>query len=133
MRSNDQDELYVERLERNGAAEAAGVLENDVLQAINGMDATGRTVRDVTSLIAGPEGSQVSLVVLRGQMQKRMVFTVMRTIQVGLNSGASTPTRAGSNASVTDISPPLQQPPEAGVGIMLQVFAKLGPCNIYKP
>ena len=116
----------MERLERNGAAQVGGVLEGDVLKEINGVDTTDLRVRDVTSLLAGPEGSTLLLRVLRGPQRKPFDFSLTRTMQIAINSDASTtPTRTSSASSVPDspLSPPEVQPVQAGVGILLQVFS----------
>ena len=115
----------MERLERNGAAQVGGVLEGDVLKEINGVDASAISVRDVTSLMAGPEGSTLLLRVLRGPQRKPFDFALTRTLQIAINSNTSTPTRASSASSVPDspLFPPEVQPVQAGVGILLQVFS----------
>jgi len=141
LRSNNDDEVYVQRIERGGSAEAGGVIEGDVVQAINGLDITGKTARDVAPMVAGPDGSTLLLVVLRGPTRKRFALKVIRTLLSQPSSGASTPTRASSDASITSSTatlPVFRSPKEnhvsqtpspgiagVGIGIMLQVFAKI--------
>jgi len=142
LRSNIDDEVYVQRIERGGSAEAGGVIEGDVVQAINGLDITGKTARDVAPMVAGPDGSTLLLVILRGPTRKRFALKVIRTLLSQPSSGASTPTRASSDASITSSTaslPVFRSPQEnhvsqktpspgtagVGIGIMLQVFAKI--------
>jgi hypothetical protein len=120
--------MYVERVERHGAAQVGGVLEGDVLKEINGVDISAISVRDATSLMAGPEGSPLLLRLLRGPLRKPFDLVLTRTIQIAINSDASTPeastpTRT-SLASLPESPPfpPEVQPVQAGVGILLQVF-----------
>ena len=115
--------MYVERVERNGTAQVGGVLEGDVLKEINGVDISAISVRDATSLMAGPEGSPLLLRLLRGPLRKPFDLVLTRTIQIAINSDTLTPTRT-SLASLHESPPfpPEVQPVQAGVGILLQVF-----------
>ena len=111
--------MYVERMERNGAAQLGGVLEGDVLKEINGVDISAISVGNATSLMAGPEGSPLLLRFLRGPQRKPFDLVLTR-IQLAINSDTSTPTRTSLPESPP--FPPEVQPVKAGLGILLQVF-----------
>ena len=115
-------EIHVEHLVKGGAAEVGGVVLDDILQAINGIDITGKPLHEVAAMLPGTEGSPVSLVLLRGSIRETVMLHLTRTIQIHIDSGASTPTRASSNQTfeVSDLT--ALQAPQAGVGIMLQVI-----------
>lgn len=73
-------------------AAAAGLLGGDEIVKVGDKDAKGITVDQATSLIQGPEGTSVTLTILRGQ--QTLTFTVKRA-QIEVPSVRST-TMAGS-------------------------------------
>lgn len=61
-----------------GPAASAGVLAGDVLVSVNGESIGDRSVRQVIGLLRGDAGSEVKLVVSRGE--SRRTFTLNRTL-----------------------------------------------------
>ena len=59
-----------------GPAEEAGILEGDIIVAIDGTDVTAMELSAVSSMIKGDENTNVELTVLRGEERKS--FTVTR-------------------------------------------------------
>ncbi len=64
-------------------AEAAGLRARDIITSINGTSTAGMNVDQAVHLIRGPEGTSVTLMVLRAGWSSPRKFTIMReTIQV---------------------------------------------------
>lgn len=61
-----------------GPAEAAGILPDDVLVSVDGVDLTGATTADAGGLIRGDVGTTVSLVVSRPATPDRLTIPVQR-------------------------------------------------------
>ena len=61
-------------------AERAGVRAGDVILAVDGTDTTGKTVSDVVTEVRGPEGTQVTLTLLREGNAKPFDVTITREI-----------------------------------------------------
>lgn len=87
LQRNDADELVVEGVQPNGAADVGGVQVKDILVTINGKSILGLTVRDVVPLIAGPERTKLDLAVVRGESRAQVKLTLIRV-------------RKGDNATV---------------------------------
>ena len=75
---NGVGELFVQCLEPGGSAAFAGVREADVIEKVDGENITGMAIRDAVLLIGGPQGSSVSLVILRGSNHDRIEINMTR-------------------------------------------------------
>lgn len=60
----------------NSPAERAGVRPGDRIKVVNGKDVTGFTPEEIANKIRGPEGTQVTLVLVRGTDE--LTFTITR-------------------------------------------------------
>ena len=75
----------ITKLNSNGPAQEAGLLPGDVIIAADGQSVIGLTLEEGTDLVRGPEGTQVSITILRaGQtltipITRRTVKTVVAT------------------------------------------------------
>lgn len=65
----------IDKVSEGGPAEEAGMLAGDVIVAVDGQSIVGMDINAGKELVRGPEGSQVSLTVLRGQEEKSFVVT----------------------------------------------------------
>jgi len=65
-------------LEPGGSAAFAGVREADVIEKVDGENITGMAIRDAVLLIGGPQGSSVSLIILRGSNHDRIEINMIR-------------------------------------------------------
>ena len=70
-------------LEPGGSASAAGVKQADVIEKVAGKNVMGKAVREVVPLIAGPEGSEVTVTVLRGPNRNRLEISMQRAKRGG--------------------------------------------------
>ena len=56
-------------------AEAAGLQPNDLVVGVNGNDITGWTLDEVTAVVRGPSGTDVDLLIQRGDQQLEVTIT----------------------------------------------------------
>src|SRR5690606_23357585 len=63
------DQVAIGAVDEHGAAQAAGILPGDVIVAINGRNATGRTVEQVEAFLNGQAGADIGLTLLRNGQQ----------------------------------------------------------------
>jgi len=63
------DRVAIGAVDEHGAAQAAGILPGDVIVAINGRNATGRTVEQVEAFLNGQAGAAIGLTLLRNGQQ----------------------------------------------------------------
>ena len=67
----------------NSPAEKAGIRPGDIITNINDVDVTGKDATTVSSLITGPAGSKVTIVIQRPGENQSRTFTIIRAeIQV---------------------------------------------------
>lgn len=67
--------VIIGNIYENGAAQAAGLLPGDVIVAINGRSAKGRTAEQVEAFLSGQAGSDIQLTFLRnGQQLQKTLF-----------------------------------------------------------
>lgn len=68
---------------KGSPGEQAGLKAGDAIIAVDGQDVQGMTLEEVVQLIRGPEGSQVTLTVQRGDSEKPLEFVITRaTIEI---------------------------------------------------
>ena len=94
---NDMFELVVQGLEPGGPAQTSGIMLDDIIESVNGSNVLGKTVRDVVPIIAGPEGTIVSLTVLRGPNRSRSVIHVKRAKRTAVSSTGTKSSPSPSN------------------------------------
>jgi len=58
--------LFIVSTIQGGPAEAAGIVRNDVVVAVGGVDVDGKSIEEVTRTVRGPAGTDVHLKILRG-------------------------------------------------------------------
>jgi CHAT domain-containing protein len=75
--------LTVIRTVAGGAAQAAGILADDVILSINGASTNGLSVSQCLALLAGPPGESVELMIARSPSQDPISFSVVRTDWIG--------------------------------------------------
>lgn len=81
----DGQGLDVVSVEADSGADQAGVVQGDVLTAVDGKNVFGMTTNEVASLVRGEEGTMVSITLLRGeqelmvQVQRRRMKSVVAT------------------------------------------------------
>lgn len=80
------DGLDILQVEAGGAAQKAGILPGDVLIAVDGKSLDGMDASEAKALIAGEEGTQVEITVLRDGEQLRYTLTRTR-MQVAVAVG----------------------------------------------
>jgi carboxyl-terminal processing protease len=56
-------------------AQRAGLQMGDKIKSVNGKDVTGLTAEEVATLIKGPEGTDVTLVIVRGAAERSVTMT----------------------------------------------------------
>lgn len=71
----DEIGFDVTKVNEGGCAEEAGMLAGDIIIEIEGQPAAGMTVAQARDLVRGKEGTQVTLVVLRGGNRLNMTVT----------------------------------------------------------
>lgn len=69
------DRVAIESIHENGAAQAAGLLPGDIIIAINGRQARGRTVAEVSAFLSGQAGSAINLNLLRDNQEIRRTLS----------------------------------------------------------
>lgn len=62
-------------LHENSPAENAGLEAGDIVIKVDDVDVEGKALLEVTSMIMGEEGTQVELLILRGQTEQTVVIT----------------------------------------------------------
>jgi carboxyl-terminal processing protease len=70
--------VYIIRVFEGGPAEEAGLLANDIVVAVDGVDVTENPLNETLLLIRGPAGSTVQLTVVREGVEEPLTFTVRR-------------------------------------------------------
>ena len=65
-------------LVEGGAAQKAGILEGDLILAVDGKDVTSLLSVEITSLLRGEEGTTVSVTVSRGRQDEEFTFVMTR-------------------------------------------------------
>jgi carboxyl-terminal processing protease len=63
---------------KGSPAEKAGLMPNDVIMEVNGVDMTGKTLNEVVTNVRGPKGTTVSMKVLREDADDLLSFTITR-------------------------------------------------------
>jgi carboxyl-terminal processing protease len=71
----DDAGVYIERVVPNSPAEAAGLLRDDYIVAVDGKPASTTATKPVVDSILGPEGTKVTITVKRGQTTKDYTLT----------------------------------------------------------
>lgn len=71
----DEIGFDVTKVNEGGCAEEAGILAGDIIIEIEGQPTAGMTVAQARDLVRGEEGTQVTLVVLRGENRLNMTVT----------------------------------------------------------
>ncbi|MFV0381123.1 MAG: S41 family peptidase [Breznakia sp.] len=69
------DEFLVEKVYMNSPAQESGLKEGDLIKKVDGKAIEGMDSEKVKAMITGEEGTQVSVEVLRGQENKKIVMT----------------------------------------------------------
>lgn len=69
-----EEQVVVKWVGEYGPAEAAGILEGDVLVQLNGEPVTGDTLLDVRQALSGPAGTEMELVLSREEVHQRRRF-----------------------------------------------------------
>lgn len=59
-------------------AEAAGLQEGDILEAVDGVDMTGEDVTNISTAVKGPEGTTVDITIYRSSSDESLTYTVTR-------------------------------------------------------
>ena len=72
----DETGIDILGVQMGGAAEAAGILPGDILIKVDGQSVAGMDLDQVTSLVRGEEGAELTVVVLRNEEEKS--FTLKR-------------------------------------------------------
>ena len=75
---SDTCELVITHVVRNSPAQKAGMLDNDVITAIDGAATTGMTVDDIAGKLRGPKGTTVAITIDRAG--QAMDFTITRDV-----------------------------------------------------
>ena len=70
--------ITVLQVYENSPAKEAGIQEGDILYKVDGREVTGDDLTEVVSHIKGEEGTQVELVVLRGEDAQEITTTATR-------------------------------------------------------
>lgn len=70
--------ITVLQVYENSPAKEAGIQEGDILYKVDGREVTGDDLTEVVSHIKGEEGTQVELVVLRGEDAQEIITTATR-------------------------------------------------------
>ena len=79
--SKGEDGLFVLMLIPGNPAEKAGVLNEDILLAVDGRELTpDMTIEDVVGLVRGEEGTEVTLRVLHSRTGEQVDITIVRAI-----------------------------------------------------
>lgn len=87
LNQNEAGEIVITGVLQGGPAEAAGLMKNDIIKFVDGVDVTGMTMDAVVSRIKGPEGTYVTLSLLRGDMT--LLIELERAhIEIVLQSGS---------------------------------------------
>lgn len=81
--AHDGDGLQVMEVNPGSSAEAAGILVDDVIIAIEGQSASGMTTTDARNLVRGKEGTNVEITVRRGTEELTLSVT-RKTVQVAV-------------------------------------------------
>ena len=103
IEAREQGYLVV-KVSQDGPADLAGILPEDMIVAVNGQSIVGMPVDDGKELVRGPEGTDVTITVLRQEQQldftmtRRTVATVVAT-GVMLEDGIGLVTIANFNTN----------------------------------
>jgi len=71
----DDDTFMVERVFKGSGAEAGGMMKGDIIKKVNGVDVSEKTIDEVSSMIKGEEGTNVSIIVLRENAEVELTIT----------------------------------------------------------
>lgn len=67
-----ENKVMIGTLQEEGAAHKAGLMPGDIIKAINGRNAAGRTREEVEAFLSGGAGMQMQMTVLRGDTEKTL-------------------------------------------------------------
>ncbi len=73
-----EDSIVIVSPLKGSPAERAGLLPQDVIVEVNGIDMTGKNLQEVVTHIRGPKGTQVTIKVLREDEDDLVTFTITR-------------------------------------------------------
>ncbi len=75
---NDKNEVLIISVIENTPAFNAGLLEGDIITAVDGISIKEKSLDEVVSMIKGEENTQVSLTIFRQSENKNYNFTIIR-------------------------------------------------------
>lgn len=75
---NDKDEVLVINVIEGTPAYNAGIVQGDIITAVNGIDIKGKSLDEVVSMIKGEENTEVNITVYRASENKKYSFTIIR-------------------------------------------------------
>ena len=78
MYAGDDGDIVVSSVTPGGPAEAAGILAEDKITEVDGESITGKTAADVSALVKGEEGTDVTLTIFRESTGEVLEKTVTR-------------------------------------------------------
>lgn len=84
--SADRSGFFVDKVNKGGSAEQAGMLAGDFIIEIEGHSAEGMTTNQARDLVRGKEGTQVSLTVSRGG-EKLELSVTRKTVETPVAEG----------------------------------------------
>ena len=76
----DGNGIDIQGVTLGGPAEAAGILPGDVLIKVNGQSVAGKTTEQVRELVRGEENTELTLVLLRDDVEKTFTLKRQRTV-----------------------------------------------------
>lgn len=71
--------VYITKVYEDSPAEKAGLAEGDIFSTVNGDDVLELAVDELSSLVRGPEGSEVEIGVKRAGEEEDLTFKIVRT------------------------------------------------------
>lgn len=80
VRENEEGFFEITRPIDGQPADLAGLLPEDVIVAVDGESVEGRDFNDVLMMIRGPEGTSVTLTIMREDENEPLDFTIVRTL-----------------------------------------------------
>ena len=70
----------VTRVFSDSPAEGAGILPDDIIVKVDGVDVKGLTVQDIANLVRGEKGSYVEIGIMRNYSSEILYFSVERNV-----------------------------------------------------